>query len=162
MCTARNRFEGERCVPWVSCFYISMKYYRSLFQSQPYVSNNYKVTYRDKWYIMCILFLRSELKLKTIHKYFKRQLHCIQISTNICEVTMQVKRAIGKATLHKLPIFNEYMCLCLVNPLFCMICCLFSNCSKSSNKRLRSLYVTFSLCFKYSTFSCARTPRNGA
>ena len=34
-------------------------------------------------------------------------LHRIQISTNTCEVTMQVKRAIGKATLHKLPIYNE-------------------------------------------------------
>ena len=30
-------------------------------------------------------------------------LHRIQISTNTCEVTMQEKRAIGKATLHKLP-----------------------------------------------------------
>ena len=39
-------------------------------------------------------------------------LHRIQISTNTCEVTMQVKRAIGKATLHKLPIYNEYMRLC--------------------------------------------------
>ena len=39
-------------------------------------------------------------------------LHRIQISTNTCEVTMQVKRAIGKATLHKLPIYNEYV-LCL-------------------------------------------------
>ena len=36
-------------------------------------------------------------------------LHRIQISSNTCEVTMQVKRAIGKATLHKLPIYNEYM-----------------------------------------------------
>ncbi len=29
----------------------------------------------------------------------------IQISTNTYEVVMQVKRAIGKATLHKLPIY---------------------------------------------------------
>ena len=36
-------------------------------------------------------------------------LHHIQISTNTCEVTMQVKRAFRKATLHKLPIYNEYM-----------------------------------------------------
>ena len=36
-------------------------------------------------------------------------LHRIQISTNTCVVPMQVKRAIGKATLHKLPIYNEYM-----------------------------------------------------
>ena len=70
-------------------------------------------------------------------------LHRIQISTNTCEVPMQVKRAKGKATLHKLPIYNEYMCLCWVSTLFCMICCLFSNCSKSSTTWLRSLYITF-------------------
>ena len=70
-------------------------------------------------------------------------LHRIQISTNTCVVTMQVKRAIGKATLHKLPIYNEYMRLCWVSTLFWMICCLFSNCSKSSTIRLRSLYITF-------------------
>ena len=66
-------------------------------------------------------------------------LHRIQISTNTCEVAMQVKRAIGRATIHKLPIYNEYMRLCWVSALFCMICCLFSNCSKNSNIRLRSL-----------------------
>ena len=87
-------------------------------------------------------------------------LHRIQISTNTCEVTMQVKRAIRKATLHKLPIYKEYMRLCQVSTLFCMICCLFSKCSKSSSIRLRSLYITFSLCCEYSTFSCARTPCN--
>ena len=42
-------------------------------------------------------------------------LHRIQISTSTCEVTMQVKRAIGKATLHILPIYNEHMRLCLVH-----------------------------------------------
>ena len=35
-------------------------------------------------------------------------LYRIQISTNTCEVTMQIKLAIGKATLHKLPLYNEY------------------------------------------------------
>ena len=35
-------------------------------------------------------------------------LHRIQIFMNTCEVPMQVKRAIGKATLHELPIYNEY------------------------------------------------------
>ena len=74
-------------------------------------------------------------------------LHRIQISTNTCEVTMQVKRAIGKATLHKLPIYNEYIRLCWVSTLFCMICCLFSNCSKSSTIWPRSLYITFSRSF---------------
>ena len=69
-------------------------------------------------------------------------LHCIQSSTNTCEVTMQVKRAIGKAILHKLSIYNEYMCLCWVSILFCVICCLFSNCSRSSTTRLRSLFIT--------------------
>ena len=40
---------------------------------------------------------------------------------------MQVKHAIGKATLHKLPIYmyNEYMRLCSVSTLFWLICCLF-------------------------------------
>ena len=65
-------------------------------------------------------------------------------STNTCEVTMQVKRAIGKSTVHKLPIYNEYMCLCWVSTLFCMICCVFSNCSKS--------YTTRSLCIQSSCF----------
>ena len=54
------------------------------------------------------------LKLKIIHKCFLTHiktelnavLHCIQLFTNTCEVTMQVKRAIVKAILHKLPIFN--------------------------------------------------------
>ena len=41
-----------------------------------------------------------------------------------------------------------------------MIFCLFSKCGKSSNKRLRSLYVTFYLRCKCSTFLGARTPRN--
>ena len=67
-------------------------------------------------------------------------LNRIQISTNTYEVTMQVKRAIEKATFHKLPIYNEYMWLCLVSKLFCTIC---STC-KSSTARLRSLYITFS------------------
>ena len=30
---------------------------------------------------------------------------------------MQVKCAIGKATLHKLPIYNEYMRLCILDDL---------------------------------------------
>ena len=67
-------------------------------------------------------------------------LHRIQISTNTCEVTMQVKRANEKATLHKLPINNEYMRLCWVSTLFWMICCLFSNCSKSSTIRLYNVF----------------------
>ena len=50
-------------------------------------------------------------------------LHRIQISTNTCEVTMQVKRAIGKVTLQKLPIYSEYLCLCRVSTIFCIICC---------------------------------------
>ena len=66
---------------------------------------------------------------------------------------MQVKRAIWKATFYKLPIYNEYMRLCWVSTLFWMICCLFSNCSKSSTIWLRSLYITFSLLCECSTFS---------
>ena len=68
-------------------------------------------------------------------------LHRIQISTNTCEVTMQVKRAIGKSTLHKLPIYNEYMCLCRVSSFLCMICCLFSNCSKGSKYYTASISI---------------------
>ena len=70
-------------------------------------------------------------------------LHCIKIFTNACEVMMQVKRVIGKAILHKLPIYNEYMCLCWVSTLSRMICCLFSNCNKSFTTRLRSLHIRF-------------------
>ena len=65
--------------------------------------------------------------------------------SRITEATMKVKCAIGKAILHKLPLYNEYMCLCWVYTLFCMICCLFSNCSKSSTTLLRSLY-NFLMC----------------
>ena len=65
-------------------------------------------------------FLEIMLKLNTFHQCFlavykaelNAMLHRIQISTNTCEVTMQVKRAMGKAILHKLPIYNEYMQLC--------------------------------------------------
>ena len=39
----------------------------------------------------------------------------LQIFTNICEVTVQEKRAIGEATLHKLPIYNEYSA-CVESP----------------------------------------------
>ena len=55
--------------------------------------------------------------------------HCIQILTNTCEVTLQVKRGhgIGKTTLHRLLIYDEYMCLCWDSKLLCMICCLSSN-----------------------------------
>ena len=89
-------------------------------------------------------------------------LHCIQIFTNAWEVTMQVKRAIERAILHKLPIYNEYMCLCWVSTLFGMIFCLFSSCIKSSTTRFRLLYtcITFYLRCKCATFLCSRTPRN--
>ena len=85
----------------------------------------------------------------------KRQssmLHCIQNFTNTWDVTKQAKRHIhvGKT------IYYEYICLCWVSTLFGMIC-YFSNCSESSNKRLRSLFY---LCCKWATFLCARTHRN--
>ena len=60
-----------------------------------------------------------------------------------------LKRAIGKATLHKLPIYNEYMCLCSVSTLFCRISYLFSNCSKSSTTRFLSLSIKFPLCCEH-------------
>ena len=110
------------------------------------------------------------LNLKTIHKCFvcpykKAELssmfHYIQIFTNTCEVTVQIKRAIGKAILHKLPIYYEYnvMCFRWAPTIFGMIC-LFSNRNKSSTTRLRSFYITFYLWFKCATFLCALTPRN--
>ena len=49
-------------------------------------------------------------------------------------------KAIAKATLHKLAVYNEYMRLCWVSTLVCMICCLFSNCSKSSTIRLYNVF----------------------
>ena len=102
---------------------------------------------------------------KTVHKWFlcpyKRQSSiAFRIFTNTCEVTLQVKRAIERAILCNLLIHTEYMCLCLVSTLFCMICCLFSNwiCSKSSTTQFRSIYIMFYLCCKCATFLCARTP----
>ena len=83
-------------------------------------------------------------------------LRYIQIFTNTYEVTMQVKRGIGKVILHKPPIHNnnEYMWLCWVSTLFGMIC-LFSKCNKSSATRFRSIYITFYLYCKYGTvFLC--------
>ena len=105
------------------------------------------------------------LKLKSNHKCFLcpyKMLCFIAFRLSRTPVMMQVKRAIGKAMLHKLSIYNEYMCLCWVSTLFCMICCLFSNCSKNSTTRLRWLhgYIKFYLCSKCTTFLCARTPRN--
>ena len=84
-------------------------------------------------------------------------LHCIQLFTNTCEVRKQVKRAVGKAILHKLPIYNEYMCLCWVSTLFCMICWVFF-------PIVVKLYYTASthmyITFQCATFLCARTPCN--
>ena len=59
------------------------------------------------------------------------------------EVTMQVKRAIVMATLQKTTNI-EHTRVCVEPP----HCCLFSNYSKSSTIRLRSLYITFYLCSK--------------
>ena len=110
----------------------------------------------------------TSLKLKTIHKCFlhpyKRQSSMLCFIafrfSRVTEVMLQIKRAIGKAILYKLPIYKEYMCLCWVSTLFCMMCCLFSNCSKSSTTRLRSLYIAFYLCCKCATFICGHTPLN--
>ena len=118
--------------------------------------------------IITYVAFQSSLKLKTIHKCFlcpyKRQSSMLCLIafrfSRVTEIMVQVKRAIGKAILHKLPIYNEYMCLCWVSTLFCMICCLFINCSKSSTTRLRSLYISFYLCCKSATFLCGRTSRN--
>ena len=60
-------------------------------------------------------------------------------------IRIRVKRAIGKAILHKLPI-----CACVESPHY-------FTCT-----RLRSLYITYYPCFKCAAFLCARTPRNAA
>ena len=87
-------------------------------------------------------------------------LDCIQIFTNTCKVTMQVKCAIGTAISHKLPIYNEYMCSCWVSTLFRILCCLFSNCKIKTLLHNSYPYITFYMCCKSATFLCARTPRN--
>ena len=47
----------------------------------------------------------GKLKLKLYEAELNDMLHCIKIFTNTCAVTMQVKRVIGKAILHKWPIY---------------------------------------------------------
>ena len=86
------------------------------------------------------------LNLKNIHKCFlcpfKR--HSLMLCfiafrfSRITGVTMQVKHVIGNSILHKLTIYNEYMCMFWVSTLFFMIYHLFSNCRKN-------LYYTVSI-----------------
>ena len=105
---------------------------------------DYLFTFKAEDYsysLFSLPLLKAELNAK---------LHCIQIfMSNLIKI--KVKCAIGKAILHK---------RIHVLVLICMICCLFSNCSKSSTTRLRSLYITFYLCCECSTFLCACTPHN--
>ena len=75
----------------------------------------------------------------------------IHVFKNTCEVTMQVNRAQGKAISHKLPIYNEYMCLCWVPTLLARFVVCFPIVVKA---------VTFYLRCKCATFLCARTSRN--
>ena len=78
--------------------------------------------YTKHWLSCYVLITQKSLKQKTSHKCFlpllkaelNAMLHRIQISTNTCEVTMQVKRAIRKVTLQKLPIYNDFMCLQII------------------------------------------------
>ena len=84
-------------------------------------------------------------------------LHCIQIFMNTCEVTMQVKWAIGKPVLHKLPLYYDSMYLCWISILFGMIC-LFSN-YRSFTTRFQSWHMFYLRC-ECATFLCARTSRN--
>ena len=101
-----------------------------------------------------------KLKLKTIHKcflcHYKRQSSMLWFIAFRFPRTPVVKRAIGKAKLHKLPIYNEYICLCWVSTLFFMIYC--NSCTTYT--QLRFLDITFSLRCEHSTFSCSRTLRN--
>ena len=113
------------------------------------------LVYADLGISFNLLFARvqyffNSLKLKIIHKCFlcsyKRQ------SSVLCFFafrflripawdTMQEKHAIERTILHKLPIYKEYMCLCWVSTLFCMICSLFYNCSKSSITVMIPIYT---------------------
>ena len=52
-------------------------------------------------------------------------------------IVMYRLHALGKAILHKISIYYEYICLCQISTLFDMIC-LFSKFNKSSTTRLRS------------------------
>ena len=78
-------------------------------------------------------------------------LHCIQIFTNTCIVTMQVKRDV----LHILPIYYGYMYMCL-----CWVSTLFGLIYLFSTTRFRSLYIPCYLRCKCSTFLYALTPHN--
>ena len=88
------------------------------------------------------------LELKTTHKYLfsvpikdRSQCHAYtSLPSNIHEVTMQVKRILGKDELH---ITNT--CAYVVSTLFGTTCCLFSKYNKNPTTRLRSLYNNFSL-----------------
>ena len=88
--------------------------------------------------------------------------HSNQIFTNTCVVTMPVKCAIGKATLHKqVETTNIKWIHVLVLSLHIILHNFFSFLNvKSSPKWLSSLYITIYLCCKCSTFLCARTPHN--
>ena len=82
------------------------------------------------------------LELTAKQAELNAMLHGIKIFTNTCEVTMHVKRVIGKTTLHKPPMYElRIHGLCWVSNLFGMICCLFSNCTRNSTARLRSSAV---------------------
>ena len=98
--------------------------------------------HRNSWKFEC-----SEAK----HRVLPFMLHCMQILTNTWEVTMQLKRVIGKAILHKLPIYHEYMCLCWVSTLFGLIW-LFFICNQSSTTRFLSGFIMFYLRCKCATF----------
>ena len=84
------------------------------------------------------------------------------VITFVLQANMQVKRNIGKAILHKLSIYYEYMWLFWVSTLFGMTC-FFFKCSESSTAffhRFRSEQTTFHQCCKYATFLCVLTSRN--
>ena len=86
-------------------------------------------------------------------------LHCIQIFTNTCEVKMQVKRAIEKAILHKLRIYNEYVfvySLCIIlHVLLFVFPIVVKALLHGFDHYIRSLYNVVP-----ASFLCARTPRN--
>ena len=63
-----------------------------------------------------------------------------EIARGSCIEWVQCLRLINVLLNLCLKLRTIHQCLCWVSTLFCMICCLFSNCSKNSTTRLRVLY----------------------
>ena len=112
-------------------------------------------------------------KLKTIHVFFcpvlppikgraqYSMLHCIQIFTNACEATMQVKRAIGKLRPYYLNYqYTTNTCACVEPPHYYAWYVVCFPIVVIALLHGFDPYKTFYLCCKCATFLCPRTSRN--